>query len=100
MPSHFTAAEDGLIQPWSGSVFVNPPYGRQISKWVAKAALEISRCRMIVMLLPARTDTGWFHDYVYGRAEVRFIRGRLKFSGSIWPAPFPSMVVIFRGVPS
>lgn len=70
----------------------NPPYGRQIGAWVKNAA-EVDST--VVMLLPARTDTAWFHDYIYGKAEIRFIRGRLKVGGSKNSAPFPSMVVVF-----
>ena len=72
---------------------MNPPYGREIGWWVRKAA----ECGVTaVCLLPARTDTAWFHDYIYGKAEIRFIRGRLKFGNSKNSAPFPSMIVIFR----
>ena len=87
---------DGLSQPWYGRCWCNPPYGRQVGRWVAKAAQSAAEGATVVMLLPARTDTAWFHDYIYGRAEVRFVRGRLKFGGSTNSAPFPSMVVIFR----
>lgn len=99
-PKYYTEAENGLKQDWSGdSVFCNPPYGRDISKWVRKCLEEVysGGCRCAVMLLPARTDTKWFHNYIYHRAEVRFVKGRLKFGGQKQPAPFPSMVVIFRG---
>lgn len=90
---YFTPEKDGLKQEWSGTVWCNPPYGRQIGKWVEKAYK--SDCT-VVMLLPARTDTRWFHDYIYRKAEIRFVKGRLKFGGSKNPAPFPSMVVIYR----
>lgn len=78
-------------------VFCNPPYGREIGKWVKKS-FEESRKKntLVVMLIPARTDTKYFHDYIYGKAEIRFIRGRLKFGNAKTAAPFPSMVVIFR----
>lgn len=78
-------------------VFCNPPYGKEIGKWVQKS-LEESRKpnTLVVMLIPARTDTRYFHDFIYGRAEIRFIRGRLKFGNSKTSAPFPSMVVIFK----
>ena len=89
----YTPKQDGLKQPWGGTVWCNPPYGREIGKWVKKAAEETC---MVVMLLPARTDTAWFHDFIYGKAEIRFIRGRVKFGGCRNSAPFPSMVVIFR----
>lgn len=89
---YFTKEQNGLAQEWRGVVWCNPPYGREVGKWVAKAATSNA---LVVMLLPARTDTAWFHDYIYGKAEVRFIRGRLKFGGCKNAAPFPSMVVIF-----
>ena len=92
----YTPEMDGLSQPWYGNCWCNPPYGRQVGRWVAKAAQSAEAGATVVMLLPARTDTSWFHDYIYGRAEVRFVRGRLKFGGSRNSAPFPSMVVIFR----
>lgn len=91
---YFTKEIDGLQQNWGGeTVFCNPPYGREIGKWVKKASESNAT---VVMLIPARTDTKWFHDYIYGKAEIRFIKGRLKFGGSKNSAPFPSMVVIFR----
>lgn len=89
----FTPEQDGLKQEWTGTVWCNPPYGKDICNWCRKAAE--ADCT-VVMLLPSRTDTRWFHDYVYGKAEIRFIRGRLKFSGIKTSAPFPSMVAIFR----
>ena len=76
---HYTVEEDGLAQPWDGSVFVNPPYGAVIAQWIDKAIQESHRCTRIVMLLPARTDTRWFHRLLDIGAEVRFVRGRLKF---------------------
>ena len=97
---YYTKKENGLNQDWSGEVvFCNPPYGRDVPKWVQKCFNEVyvGGCRCAVMLLAARTDTRWFHDYIYNRAEVRFVKGRLKFGGQEQPAPFPSMVVIFRG---
>ena len=93
---YYTKEQDGLKQSWQGErVFVNPPYGREISKWVKKAYEESSNCKVIVMLLPARTDTKWFHDYIYKKAQIEFIKGRLKFGNSKNSAPFPSMIVIF-----
>ena len=90
----YTIESDGLAQDWSGeTVFCNPPYGREIHKWVKKAALSKA---LTVMLIPARTDTTYFHDYIYGKAEIRFIRGRVKFGDSKAGAPFPSMIVVFR----
>lgn len=94
---YFTPEIDGLSVAWAGRCWMNPPYGREIGKWVKKAHDEVKRgVPLVVCLLPARTDTKWFHDYIYGQAEIRFIRGRLKFGGSKNSAPFPSMVVIFR----
>ena len=94
---YYTEEEDGLAyeNEWYGTTFMNPPYGRDIKHWVRKA-YEQSKHNIIVGLLPARTDTRWFHDYIYGKAEIRFIKGRLKFGGHKNPAPFPSMVVIWR----
>lgn len=94
---YFTVEQDGLKQDWGGeTVFCNPPYGRQIKDWVKKAYCEsIKPDTVIVMLLPSRTDTACFHDYILPYAEIRFIRGRLKFGKSKNAAPFPSMVAIF-----
>ena len=82
-------------------MYCNPPYGRYITgKWVKKAYEESLKGIRIVMLIPARTDTQWFHDYIYGKAEIRFVRGRLKFTdndgNAVGTAPFPSMVVIYN----
>lgn len=95
---YFTREIDGLSQKWGGyNVFCNPPYGREIGKWVQKSYEESKQPNtLVVMLIPARTDTKWFHDYIYGKAEIRFVKGRLKFGGSKQGAPFPSMVVIFK----
>ena len=93
----FTIEDDGLAQNWSnwgGYKWMNPPYGREIGRWVKKA----SDSGKVVALLPARTDTKYFHNYIYNKfnVEIRFIKGRLKFSGSKNSAPFPSMIVIFQ----
>lgn len=81
-----------------GAVWCNPPYGREISKWVQKSSEESKlHNETVVMLIPARTDTKWFHEYIYNKAEVRFVKGRLKFGDSKNSAPFPSMVVVFDG---
>lgn len=96
---YYTPEIDGLSRPWNGTVWCNPPYGRQIGKWVFAASVASGvRNATVVMLLPARTDTRWFHDYIYQkeRVEIRFIKGRLKFGGSKNGAPFPSMICIFR----
>ena len=102
---YFTPETDGLKQSWKrtdGAVFCNPPYGREIGKWVKKAYDESTKHdTTIVLLIPARTDTTYFHNYIYKRAEIRFIRGRLKFTDENGiagdAAPFPSMVVIYNG---
>lgn len=94
---HYTIEEDGLKQDWFGEVvFVNPPYGREISKWVKKSYEEWQKGVTVVMLIPSRTDTKWFHDYILGKAEVRFIKGRLKFGDNTNSAPFPSMIIVFK----
>lgn len=96
---YYTPEQDGLSQPWNGVVWCNPPYGRTVGQWVQKAWLSSFYGATVVMLLFARTDTKWFHDYIYQkkRVEVRFLKGRLKFGGSKNSAPCPSMIVIFRG---
>jgi phage N-6-adenine-methyltransferase len=92
---YYTEEDDGLAQDWTGEiVFMNPPYGRVIGDWMKKAKESNAT---VVCLVPARTDTRWWHDHVIGGgAEVRFIKGRLKFGGQKNSAPFPSAVVIFR----
>lgn len=94
---YFTAEQDGLSKNWGGHrVFCNPPYSK-IADWVRKSYEEALKPEtIVVMLIPARTDTRYFHDYILHRSEVRFIRGRLKFGDSKNCAPFPSMVVVFR----
>jgi len=91
----FTEETNGLAQDWQGSVWMNPPYGRGIDAWVRKAYLAAQAGATVVCLLPARTDTKWWHDYCQ-KGEVTFIRGRLKFGGHSNNAPFPSAVVVFR----
>lgn len=93
----FTKNEDGLQQDWGGhNCFVNPPYGKELPKWILKSYKESQKPNtLVVMLIPARTDTKAFHDYIYGKAKIRFIRGRIKFDGAKYNAPFPSMIVIF-----
>ena len=89
---------DGLTTNWGSSSFVNPPYS-QTAKWIAKSHAEWKRGKTVVMLINAITDTRAFHDYIYGQAELRFIRGRLRFTmptGKTGPSPRPSMIVIFR----
>lgn len=94
--TYFTKENDGLSQSWGYTCWCNPPYGREIGKWVQKAFLLSKDGSTVVMLLLARTDTKWFHEYIYNQAEIRFIKGRLKFGSSKNSAPFPSMVVVFR----
>jgi phage N-6-adenine-methyltransferase len=96
--NYFTPEDDGLKQDWSGeTVFCNPPYGKNTTKiWVKKCYEEALKPNtIVVMLVPSRTDTPWFHQYCYKKYEIRFIKGRLKFGSSKQPAPFPSMIVIF-----
>ena len=96
--NYFTEEQDGLAQSWEGhTVWCNPPYCRKTGLWVKKAYEEHQRTGCtVVMLLPSRTDVRWFHDYILGKAEIRFIKGRLKFGGNKNSAPFPSIVVIYR----
>jgi phage N-6-adenine-methyltransferase len=95
---YYTIKEDGLKQDWQGeTVFCNPPYGRKIKDWVKKCYEESQKPNTtVVMLIPARTDTNYFHEYIYGKAEIRFVKGRLRFGDGKDRAPFPSMVVIYR----
>lgn len=95
--TYFTKEDDGLQKKWGGyRVFCNPPYS-DIAKWVEKAYRETREDNtVVVMLIPARTDTKYFHNFIYQRSEIRFVKGRVKFGGKT-NAPFPSMIVIFRG---
>ncbi len=96
---YYTKEENGLTQDWSKeSVFMNPPYGNEIKKWVKKAYEESLKGAVVVCLIPARTDTSYWHDYIFKYAhDVRFVRGRLKFVGKkTGYCPFPSAVVIFK----
>ena len=96
-PYYYTKEDDGLSLPWIGTVFMNPPYGREIGKWVIKAHEENKKGCCVVCLLPARTDTAWFHDYCL-KHEVIFLRGRLCFGDDKKKrAPFPSCIVVMRG---
>ncbi len=97
---YFDKEANGLRQSWKGETcFMNPPYGKEIVDWVRKAYQESAAGATVVCLLPARTDTRWFHDYVYGKARIHFIKGRLKFtnqhSAAAESAPFPSMIAIY-----
>lgn len=92
---YFTPADDGLSQTWSGVCWMNPPYGKEIGLWMRKAYLSSRQGATVVCLVPARTDTRWWHDYAM-RGQIRFIKGRLKFGDAKANAPFPSAVVIFQ----
>ena len=90
---YFDKDADGLKQTWAGKCWMNPPYGRDIGKWMNKAHESEAT---VVCLVPARTDTKWWHDYAM-KGEITFIKGRLKFGSSVNSSPFPSAVVVFRG---
>ena len=96
---YFTVEDDGLKQDWSNDiVFMNPPYGRDIKYWIKKAYGESLNGATVVCLIPSRTDTAYWHNYIFGKADdIRFIKGRLKFGGSKNPAPFPSAIIIYKG---
>jgi site-specific DNA-methyltransferase (adenine-specific) len=93
----FTKEQDGLQQPWHGRVWLNPPYGRSIGLWMAKAKKVVlsGEAELVVALVPSRTDTRWWNDHVKG-AEVQFLQGRLRFGDAKTNAPFPSALVTFR----
>jgi phage N-6-adenine-methyltransferase len=92
----YSPEDDGLRQEWRGVVWMNPPYGREIKRWICKAyATALMGRATVVCLVPARTDTGWWHDYCE-KGEVRLIRGRLRFGDGKKDAPFPSAVVVFH----
>ena len=95
--SFFTEEDDGLSKTWAGVCWMNPPYGREIGKWMKKAYESSLAGAKVVCLVPARTDTAWWHNYAM-KGKVEFLRGRLKFGGSKNSAPFPSAVVIFYGL--
>jgi len=96
----FTIKEDGLKQDWSGErCFVNPPFGREMPNWIKKGYEEsLKPNTLVVFLIPARTDTRYFHEFLYHKAEIRFIKGRICFGEGNNPAPFPSMICILRSV--
>lgn len=100
----YSRQDDSLSKPWTGNCWMNPPYGRQIKRWVAKAYIETfirKNVNLVVCLLPARTDTAWWNDYVVAADEIFFLRGRIKFGGAKNGAPFPSAVAVFKkGGPS
>lgn len=93
---YFTPEMDGLAQTWTGVCWMNPPYGREIGKWVEKAYKSAKQNgATVVCLLPARVDTRWWHEYC-AKGEIHFVRGRLKFGAATESAPFPSAIVVFR----
>ena len=95
---YFTKEDDGLSQDWAGeTVFMNPPYGREIKKWIQKAYEESRKPKTVVVcLIPSRTDTKYWHEYCMKSHEICFVKGRLKFGDATNSAPFPSAVVVFR----
>jgi phage N-6-adenine-methyltransferase len=102
---HFSIQDNALIKEWEGRVWCNPPYGKEIGRFVAKARGEVrhGRASLVVLLIPARTDTNWWHDHIIADADiVRFLRGRVAFEGVSkvgHNAPFPSAIVVFRKSP-
>ena len=92
----YSPEDDGLSKEWCGVCWMNPPYGREISKWMKKAYESSLHGATVVCLVPARTDTAWWHEYAM-KGEIELLRGRLKFGGSKNSAPFPSAVVVFGG---
>tara|TARA_R100001369_G_scaffold55316_1_gene82222 strand:+ start:624 stop:1061 length:438 start_codon:yes stop_codon:yes gene_type:complete len=93
---YYTIEDDGLDQDWKGTVWMNPPYGREIGKWMKKASESYGKgkAKSIVCLVPSRTDTKWWHDYAM-QGKITFIKGRLKFGNATNSAPFPSAIVVF-----
>jgi phage N-6-adenine-methyltransferase len=92
----YSPADDGLAQQWSGTCWMNPPYGRDIGKWMAKAKDAAQAGATVVCLVPVRTDTRWLQDNVTKAQDVRFLPGRLKFGNAQSSAPFPSAIVVFK----
>lgn len=95
VPEFYTIKDDALTKRWLGNVSCNPPYGRTIGDWVEKAYRESRLGAVVVLLIPARTETQWWHGFVTKAAEIHFVAGRLRFGGSKQNAPFPSCVVVF-----
>lgn len=97
---YFTIEDDGLSKDWANDVvFMNPPYGREIKQWIKKAYEESLNGATVVCLIPARTNTTYWHDFIFDKAnDIRFLRGRLKFGNSKNSAPFPSAIVVYLGV--
>lgn len=97
----FTIADDGLSLPWFGRVFMNPPYGRELPRWTAKARKEVAaqRARVVAAILPSRTDTRWWHTDLVGHAHIGFLQGRIRFGDGAQAAPFGSAIVVWGGTP-
>jgi len=93
---YFTKEDNALDKEWHGICWMNPPYGRGIGVWLKKAYETSQSGSMVVCLIPSRTDTKWWHNYVMSAHEIRFVKGRLKFDGHKNSAPFPSVVVVFK----
>ena len=93
---YYSPEIDGLKQNWSGTCWMNPPYGRKIGIWLKKAYEESLKGTTVVCLIPSRTDTKYWNDYCMKAKEIRFIKGRLKFGTSTNSAPFPSAIIIFQ----
>lgn len=93
---YYTREQDGLKQPWNGVVWCNPPYGRGIGAWLKKGYESAKAGATVVMLIPSRTDTRWWHDYAM-KGQIEFVKGRLKFGGAKFNAPFPCAVITFVG---
>ncbi len=96
--NYFTERDDSLMQSWAGErIFVNPPYGRALPRWMEKIWLETAQAEVIVALVPSRTDTRWWHNYAMLADEIRFLQGRLRFEGHGGnSAPFPSCILVFQ----
>lgn len=92
---YYTKEDDGLSKEWKGKVWMNPPYGREIIKWMKKAYESYLTGATVVCLVPSRTDTKWWHEYAMKASKIEFIRGRLKFGSSKNSAPFPSALIIY-----
>jgi phage N-6-adenine-methyltransferase len=92
----YHVANDALKHEWVGTCWMNPPYGREIGKWVQKAKESATAGATVVCLVPARTCSAWWHDHAAKASEIRFIRGRVKFGGAKWNAPFPSVILVFK----
>jgi phage N-6-adenine-methyltransferase len=95
-PRYFTPEDNSLLQHWEGVCWMNPPYGKGLDAWIAKAHASAQAGATVVCLLPARTDTRWWQRYCIPPTEIRFVPGRLTFRGARNPAPFPNAIVIFR----